>query len=72
MFNTNLLKVEKFYNCDNDCVQSGCKGHTMRIEPHSTSSTGVIYLSDDDSPIYLDCTQAETLYQLLKELKENG
>ena len=34
------------YNCSSDCEQSGCPGHTMKIEYHRGSDTLSVFIDN--------------------------
>lgn len=35
------------YKCGNDCRQSGCPGHDLKIHYHHTSDTVTIYVDEE-------------------------
>lgn len=68
MFYTNRIFVERKVNCLDDCKQSGCPGHVIRIDIHDTTGTGT-YSKDGKEICTFDCNEAESLLQMLLEIK---
>jgi hypothetical protein len=69
VFYTNLIFVERNIRCLDDCRQSGCPGHVIRIEINDTVGIGT-YLKDGEIKCIFDSIEAENLFDMLKEIKE--
>ena len=48
------------YTCNNDCSQTGCPGHTMRMDD-SRSSDVISFVMDGKPLIYLDENQWQAM-----------
>ena len=70
MWDTNRVKAERKIHCDDDCVQSGCPGHTVELVVHSTAGVGA-YIKDGQTKAIFDRDEAEALLSMLNEIKES-
>ena len=61
------LKNEKEYSCFDDCKQSGCPGHKMKLTIQTCSECLMVY-RDDEFWFGADPSEWKTLKLLLQEL----
>lgn len=54
---------ERKYNCSTDCVQTGCPGHTMKIEYHRGSDIVMVWIDGEPSH-YFDDNSFSALLEL--------
>ena len=58
---------EWFYNCSEDCQQSGCMGHTARMEYQSTASI-LTFDTGNGQRIFLDSNQLDAFLAMLASI----
>ena len=58
--------IEKEYSCFNDCKQSGCPKHKMRVQIQTTSDHLSVY-EDDKLVLSFDPEEWKTLKSILKD-----
>lgn len=71
MWDTNITSINKPIKCDDDCLQSGCPGHELRVDINSVSGTGMLY-KDGTLLLNMDRGEAEALLDMLQEIKKEG
>lgn len=61
----NKSKTEIHYNCINDCNQTGCPGHVLRMESSRTSDIITIF-SDDTPLLFTDSNELSAIIDCYK------
>lgn len=67
MFDSKLANLKKKIFCDNDCMQSGCPGHIIKLEIETTSSSAQ-YIKDDKLIFSMDSNEGIALFDLLNKV----
>ena len=71
MFHTNYTKLEREYKCDDGCKRNGsCSGHKMELIINNTVGVAELKI-DGETAHWFDCNEADALYEMLNQLKEN-
>ncbi len=69
MIYTNRVDFGRKYTCNDDCEQSGCHGHILKLEINNTA--GVARLTSDNKELlWLDSNLASALFEILTEVQE--
>ena len=68
-FYTNIYSLTEKYYCFDDCKQSGCDGHELKIIINDTSGSAEI---QDDGKYFceFDSSKAQALFNLLEKFKD--
>jgi hypothetical protein len=60
-------RLERHYHCWNDCVQSGCPGHTATLE-YQSGSDSLHFQDGRGHEIYMQTPELEAFLLMLHEL----
>jgi hypothetical protein len=63
-------RIERAFKCHNDCRQTGCPGHSIRLEYHHTSDTVSIFVDDKHTNTF-DKNKWRALVNMDRELRDN-
>lgn len=63
------LKITRYYRCDEDCEQSGCKGHTAEL--HFNSVANIYNFKDGKGQeLWMDINSAQILIDMFRFYSE--
>lgn len=62
-----MRKTKRTFKCDNDCLMSGCPGHTMDVTYQNTSDYITVYL-DKRYVFGGDLEKTKTMIDAIQEL----
>jgi hypothetical protein len=63
------VELKTRYKCSDDCVQSGCPSHELKLEFQSTSDSYQL-IKEVGQGIYFESAELEAMIFLLKELQK--
>lgn len=69
-FITNRVKSERKVFCDEDCVQSGCKGHLFELKINDACGSATLY-KDNTAMLDIDNSLAIALVEMILELSDD-